>query len=137
MQTDQDRIAELRKILEYHNYKYYIENAPEISDQKFDEWMHELEGLEAAYPELYDPNSPTQRVGQDINREFVQVLHKYPMLSLGNTYSEQELREFDQRVRKVAGEGVHYGFQLKYDRPSMSLTYTNGDLTQAEIRGDG
>ena len=75
MQTDQDRIAELRKILEYHNYKYYIENAPEISDQKFDEWMHELEGLEAAYPELYDPNSPTQRVGQDINREFVQVLH--------------------------------------------------------------
>ncbi|NCE72892.1 NAD-dependent DNA ligase LigA [Odoribacter sp. Z80] len=137
MQTDQDRIAELRKILEYHNYKYYIENAPEISDQKFDEWMHELEGLEAAYPELYDPNSPTQRVGQDINREFVQVLHKYPMLSLGNTYSEQELREFDQRVRKVAGEGVQYVCELKYDGTSISLTYTNGELTQAVTRGDG
>lgn len=108
MQTDKDRILELRKALEYYNYKYYVENAPEISDQQFDELMHELEKLEAAWPEMYDPNSPTQRVGQDLNQEFTQVAHKYPMLSLGNTYSEQELREFDQRVRKVVGDQVQY-----------------------------
>lgn len=137
MQTDKDRILELRKILEYNNYKYYIENSPEISDQEFDELMHELERLEAAYPELYDANSPTQRVGQDINRDFVQVMHKYPMLSLGNTYSEQELRDFDQRVRKVVGDQVEYVCELKYDGTSISLTYVNGELTQAVTRGDG
>ena len=137
MQTDKDRILELRKQLEYHNYKYYIENAPEISDREFDGLMHELEGLEAAHPEMYDPNSPTQRVGQDINREFSQVAHKYPMLSLGNTYSEQELRDFDQRVRKVVGDDVQYVCELKYDGTSISLTYVNGELTQAVTRGDG
>ena len=98
MQTEKDRILELRKALEYHNYKYYIENAPEISDREFDGLMHDLEKLEEKYPEMYDPNSPTQRVGRDINQEFTQVAHKYPMLSLGNTYSEEELRDFDQRV---------------------------------------
>ena len=92
MQTEKDRILELRKALEYHNYKYYIENAPEISDREFDGLMHDLEKLEEKYPEMYDPNSPTQRVGRDINQEFTQVAHKYPMLSLGNTYSEEELR---------------------------------------------
>lgn len=137
MQTEKDRILELRKALEYHNYKYYIENAPEISDQEFDKLMHELEHLEAAHPELYDPNSPSQRVGQDINREFSQVEHKYPMLSLGNTYSEQELRDFDQRVRKVVGERVQYVCELKYDGTSISLTYVNGRLIQAVTRGDG
>ena len=84
MQTEKDRILELRKALEYHNYKYYIENAPEISDREFDGLMHDLEKLEEKYPEMYDPNSPTQRVGRDINQEFTQVAHKYPMLSLGN-----------------------------------------------------
>lgn len=137
MQTEKDRIAELRKELEYHNYKYYIENAPEIADQEFDKLMHELEKLEAAYPEMADPNSPTQRIGQDINREFSQVPHKYPMLSLGNTYSEQELRDFDQRVRKVVGDQVQYVCELKYDGTSISLTYVNGELTQAVTRGDG
>lgn len=137
MQTEKDRIAELRKELEYHNYKYYVENAPEISDQEFDQLIHELERLEAAYPEMYDPNSPTQRVGQDMNREFSQVGHKYPMLSLGNTYSEQELRDFDQRVRKVVGDEVEYVCELKYDGTSISLTYVNGGLTQAVTRGDG
>ena len=137
MQTDKDRILELRKALEYYNYKYYVENAPEISDQQFDELMHELEKLEAAWPEMYDPNSPTQRVGQDLNQEFTQVAHKYPMLSLGNTYSEQELREFDQRVRKVVGDQVQYVCELKYDGTSISLTYVNGDLVQAVTRGDG
>lgn len=137
MQTDTERLMELRKALEYHNYKYYIENAPEISDREFDELMHELEKLESAHPELYDPNSPTQRVGQDINREFTQVVHKYPMLSLGNTYSEQELRDFDQRVRKVVGDRVQYVCELKYDGTSISLTYADGQLVQAVTRGDG
>lgn len=137
MQTEQERILELRKTLEYHNYKYYIENAPEISDQQFDEMMHELERLEALHPEMSDPNSPTQRVGQDMNREFIQVPHKYPMLSLGNTYNEQELRDFDQRVRKVVGDEVQYVCELKYDGTSISLTYVNGELVQAVTRGDG
>lgn len=136
MQTDQEKIEQLRKLLEYHNYKYYIENAPEISDIEFDKLMHELEALEAAHPEMYDPNSPTQRVGQDLNQEFTQVMHKYPMLSLGNTYSEEELREFDARVRKVVGD-AEYVCELKYDGTSISLTYVNGELTQAVTRGDG
>lgn len=136
MKAEEEKILELRKLLEYHNYKYYIENAPEISDREFDRLMHELETLEAAHPELYDPNSPTQRVGQDVNREFTQVMHKYPMLSLGNTYSEEELGDFDMRVRKIAGE-VEYVCELKYDGTSISLTYINGELAQAVTRGDG
>ncbi|MEG2555940.1 MAG: NAD-dependent DNA ligase LigA, partial [Odoribacter sp.] len=137
MATDIDRILALRKELEYNNHKYYMENAPVISDRQFDEMMHELEQLEAVHPELFDPNSPTQRVGQDLNREFTQVVHKYPMLSLGNTYSEQELRDFDQRVRKGVGDSVQYVCELKYDGTSISLTYVNGELTQAVTRGDG
>lgn len=136
MENVAEKIVSLRKLLEYHNDKYYIDNAPEISDQEFDRLMHELEELEAAHPEWYDPNSPTQRVGQDINREFTQVIHKYPMLSLGNTYSEEELREFDARVRKTAGE-VQYVCELKYDGSSISLTYENGELIRAVTRGDG
>ncbi len=134
---EKERILELRRILEYHNVRYYIDNAPEISDREFDELMHELEELEGRFPEMYDPNSPTQRVGQDINREFVQVEHRYPMLSLGNTYSEEELREFDARVRKVVGDAVEYVCELKYDGTSISLTYANGELVRAVTRGDG
>ena len=134
---EKERILELRRILEYHNARYYIDNAPEISDREFDELMHELEELEGRFPEMYDPNSPTQRVGQDINREFVQVEHRYPMLSLGNTYSEEELREFDARVRKVVGDAVEYVCELKYDGTSISLTYANGELVRAVTRGDG
>ena len=134
---EKERILELRRILEYHNARYYIDNAPEISDREFDELMHELEGLEGRFPEMYDPNSPTQRVGQDINREFVQVEHRYPMLSLGNTYSEEELQEFDARVRKVVGDAVEYVCELKYDGTSISLTYANGELVRAVTRGDG
>lgn len=134
---DKDRIIELRKLLEYHNNKYYVDNDPEISDREFDELMHELERLEAMYPEMYDVNSPTQRVGQDINRDFNQVEHKYPMLSLGNTYSKEELLDFDQRVRKVVGDKVQYVCELKYDGTSISLTYVNGEFVQAVTRGDG
>ena len=136
MQTEADRVSALREALEYHNNKYYIDNAPEIPDMEFDRMMHELERLEELHPELYDPNSPTQRVGRDFNQEFTQVAHKYPMLSLGNTYSEEELREFNKRVCKVAGE-VEYVCELKYDGTSISLTYRDGELVQAVTRGDG
>ncbi len=132
-----NRIIELRELLEYHNNKYYVDNAPEISDCEFDELMHELEQLETRYPEMYDVNSPTQRVGQDINRAFNQVAHKYPMLSLGNTYSKEELLDFDQRVRKMVGDQVQYVCELKYDGTSISLTYENGEFVQAVTRGDG
>lgn len=137
MQTDQERIIELRNILEHHNHLYYIKNAPEISDVEFDEKMHELEALETKYPGMYDANSPTQRVGQDVNCEFRQVMHKYPMLSLGNTYSEQEILDFDERVRKVVGDNVQYVCELKYDGTSISLTYVRGALVSAVTRGDG
>lgn len=137
MGSEKDRILELRKQLEYHNYKYYVENMPEISDLEFDRLMHELERLETEHPEWHDPNSPTMRVGRDINEEFTQVAHKYPMLSLGNTYSEEELRDFDQRVRKGVGGEVQYVCELKYDGTSISLTYVDGALTQAVTRGDG
>ncbi len=136
MENGEERIRELRTLLEHHNRKYYIDNAPEISDAEFDRLMKELEQLEADFPGLYDPNSPTQRVGQDINREFTQVAHTYPMLSLGNTYSEAELREFDTRVWKTAGE-VQYVCELKYDGTSISLTYRDGALIRAVTRGDG
>ena len=137
MQNDKDRILELRQKLEHYNYLYYVRNNPVISDIEFDQLMHELERLESANPELYDPNSPTQRVGQDMNQEFTQVMHKYPMLSLGNTYSEQELRDFDERVKKVVGDTVEYVCELKYDGTSISLTYVNGALVSAVTRGDG
>ncbi|MDR1755605.1 MAG: NAD-dependent DNA ligase LigA [Culturomica sp.] len=136
MENGEERIKQLRTSLEHHNRKYYIDNAPEITDEEFDRLMKELERLEADFPGLYDPNSPTQRVGQDINREFTQVAHRYPMLSLSNTYSEAELREFDLRVRKTAGE-VQYVCELKYDGTSISLTYRDGALVQAVTRGDG
>lgn len=137
MQSDKDRILELRQMLEQYNYLYYVKNAPMISDMEFDRLMHELERLESVYPDLYDPNSPTQRVGQDLNQEFTQVMHKYPMLSLGNTYSEQELRDFDERVKKGIGASVEYVCELKYDGTSISLTYINGGLVSAVTRGDG
>ncbi|MCC8173844.1 MAG: NAD-dependent DNA ligase LigA, partial [Odoribacter sp.] len=136
MESEKKRLLQLRQELEEHNYRYYVENNPAISDRAFDILMHELEELEAKYPEMADPNSPTQRVGQDINKEFTQVPHKYSMLSLSNTYSKEELWEFDKRVRKTAGD-VEYVCELKYDGSSISLTYINGELAQAVTRGDG
>lgn len=133
-----DRIVELRKLLEYYNYLYYVKNEPVITDQKFDELMHELERLEAEHPEMFDPNSPTQRVGNDTTNEFVQVTHKYGMMSLANTYSEQEIRDFDERVRKgIGGDDVEYVCELKYDGTSISLRYEEGNLRVAVTRGDG
>ena len=133
-----DRIVELRKLLEYYNYLYYVKNEPVITDQKVDELMHELERLEAEHPEMFDPNSPTQRVGNDTTNEFVQVAHKYGMMSLANTYSEQEIRDFDERVRKgIGGDDVEYVCELKYDGTSISLRYEDGNLQVAVTRGDG
>ena len=138
MTTDEQRISELRRQLHEHNHRYYVLNQPIISDQEFDYMMHELEDLEVRHPELYDPNSPTQRVGSDLQSEFRQVAHRYPMLSLANTYNEQDVRDWYESVRKgLAGEDFEVCCEMKYDGLSISLTYHNGQLTQAVTRGDG
>ncbi len=136
--TEQERIIQLRKELHEHNYRYYVLNQPVIDDQAFDLLMRELQDLELRHPELDDPNSPTQRVGSDLNQEFRQVAHRYPMLSLANTYSEQEVAEWYASVRKLlAGEPFEVCCEMKYDGLSISLTYEKGRLTQAVTRGDG
>ncbi len=131
------RIIALRKELNNHNKLYYVEVQPVISDFEFDTLLKELQNLESQFPEFYDENSPSQRVGNDINVEFNQREHKYPMLSLGNTYNEGELRDFDNRVKKALGEPYTYVCELKYDGVSISLTYINGKLEYGITRGDG
>ncbi|PWE00140.1 NAD-dependent DNA ligase LigA [Marinilabilia rubra] len=130
-------IQQLRDELNYHNHKYYVENQPDISDQEFDRKMKELVDLEKEFPEFSDPDSPSMRVGSDINKEFVQVRHKYPMLSLSNTYSQEELQDFHNRVVKLVGDNFRYICELKYDGTAIGLTYINGKLQQAVTRGDG
>lgn len=132
-----ERIEELRAELHRHNYNYYVLNAPEISDKQFDDMMRELQDLEKEHPEYQDENSPTMRVGSDINKNFTQVAHKYPMLSLGNTYSESEVAEFYERVKKALNEDFEICCELKYDGTSISLTYEDGKLVRAVTRGDG
>ncbi len=133
-----ERITQLREILHKHNYNYYVLNSPEISDQEFDRLLRELQELEKQYPEYDDPNSPTQRVGSDINNEFVQVPHKYPMLSLSNTYNKEEVAEFYERVKtSLNGEPFEICCELKYDGLSISLVYEHGNLVRAVTRGDG
>ena len=135
---EKQRILQLRKELHEHNYKYYVLNQPTIGDQEFDFMMHELQELEARHPEMADPDSPTQRVGSDISTEFRQVAHKYPMLSLANTYSEQDVADFYESVRKgLGGEDFEICCEMKYDGLSISLTYVDGRLAQAVTRGDG
>lgn len=135
--TEAERINQLRRELHAHNHNYYILNAPTISDREFDLLMRELQDLEAKHPELYDANSPSVRVGSDLSKDFRQVEHKYPMLSLGNTYSEAEVSEFYERVRKSLNEDFEICCELKFDGTSISLTYENGKLVQAVTRGDG
>ncbi|MDX9920418.1 MAG: NAD-dependent DNA ligase LigA [Paludibacter sp.] len=132
-----EKIEQLRKELEQHNYNYYVLSAPTISDMEFDAKLKELQSLEEAHPEFYDPASPTQRVGSDISDGFSQVAHVYPMLSLSNTYSEGEVTEFYERVRKALNEDFELVCELKYDGTSISLTYENGLLQRAITRGDG
>lgn len=132
------RIEALRKELHEHNYNYYVLNQPTISDYEFDMMMRELQDLEAEHPEMADPNSPTQRVGSDLNQQFRQVAHKYPMLSLANTYNEAEVADFYRRVKEgLEGEPFEIVAEMKYDGLSISLTYIDGRLTQAVTRGDG
>ena len=136
--TPKEQIEQLRSELHRHNYNYYVLNAPEISDFEFDRLMRELQELEAQYPEYYDPMSPTMRVGSDLSNEFVQVAHKYPMLSLGNTYSFDEVRDFYGRVQRALGsEPFELCCEIKYDGVSISLTYEEGRLVRAVTRGDG
>ncbi len=138
MATIQQQIETLRAELHRHNHNYYVLNAPEITDFEFDRMMRELQDLEQAHPEFYDENSPTMRVGSDLSKEFRQVTHKYPMLSLGNTYSEGEVTEFYDRARKMLGdEEFEICCEMKYDGTSISLTYENGLLVSAVTRGDG
>ena len=135
---DKQRIEQLRRELHEHNYKYYVLNQPTISDMEFDTMMHELQSLEAAHPEMADPNSPTQRVGSDLGGEFQQVAHKYPMLSLANTYNEQDVADwYDSVKRGLKGEEFEVCCELKYDGLSISLTYVDGKLTRGVTRGDG
>ena len=135
---EKQRIEQLRRELHEHNHRYYVLNEPSISDQDFDFLMHELQDLEARHSELADPNSPTQRVGSDLQTGFRQVAHRYPMLSLANTYSEADVREWYESVKKgLAGEDFEVCCEMKYDGLSISLTYVDGRLTQAVTRGDG
>ncbi|PAW93536.1 DNA ligase (NAD(+)) LigA [Mucilaginibacter sp. MD40] len=132
-----DRIQALTAELKKHNYNYYVLAMPTISDYDFDHKLKELDKLEKEFPDFADPDSPTQRVGGEVTKEFVTVKHRWPMLSLGNTYNEQELVDFDQRIRKAIGDNFEYVCELKFDGLSMSLTYQDGKLARAVTRGDG
>jgi len=137
METIKETIESLRKQIEKLNYSYYVLSQPEVSDFEFDRLLKELERLETAHPEFFDPNSPTQRVGSDITKSFAQIEHVYPMLSLSNTYSEEEVRDFYNRTLKSLNESFEIVCELKYDGTSISLTYENGILIRAVTRGDG
>jgi DNA ligase (NAD+) len=132
-----ERIDRLRREINEHNYRYYVLNQPEISDFEYDILLNELETLEKKFPGLISEDSPTRRVGSDITKEFEQFEHKYPMLSLSNTYNEDELREFDSRVKKTLSSEAEYVCELKFDGASISLTYLAGKLKRAVTRGDG
>ena len=137
MKTPKEQIDKLRADLHEHNYKYYILSQPDISDFEFDSMMKQLTDLENQYPEYNDPNSPTKRVGSDINTSFKQVAHRYPMLSLQNTYSREEVTEFYNRVKRALNDEFEIVCELKFDGTSISLIYENGRLIQALTRGDG
>ena len=134
---DIDRIVELRELIHSYNTQYYIHSISLVSDYEFDQLLKELEGLEIKYPELYDANSPTKRVGGDITKSFETVLHKYPMLSLSNSYSKDDIADFDQRVKKIIDVPLTYICELKYDGVAISIIYKNGNLVKAITRGDG
>ena len=136
--TIEEKIQQLRKTINEHNYRYYVMSSPTISDFEYDNMMEELAKLEHDHPEFYDPDSPTRRVGSDIDNSFTQVRHTYPMLSLSNTYTREEIADFTERVVKMLpGQTVEYVCELKFDGVSISLTYVNGKLDKAVTRGDG
>jgi DNA ligase (NAD+) len=131
------RIKELTNQINQHNFNYYVVSKPAISDFDFDMLLEELISIENDFPELTEPDSPSKRVGGEVTKEFRQVIHKYPMLSLGNTYSEEEVKDFTERVRKLIGDDVEYVCELKFDGVAIGLTYHKGLLVQAVTRGDG
>ena len=131
------RIGELTSIIRDHNYKYYVLSDPAISDYDFDLLIEELDKLEVAFPEFRFPDSPTQRIGGELTKEFKAVTHKYPMLSLSNSYSEEEIKNFDTRIRKSIDGDIEYTCEHKYDGVAIGITYINGVLTTAVTRGDG
>ena len=133
----QERITELTKALEKHNHLYYVKNQPEISDYDFDMMLKDLESLEERFPELQHPNSPTKRVGGDITKKFESVLHDYPMLSLSNSYSKEEIVDFESRARKLTDADLEYVCELKYDGVAIGIRYLNGAFHRAVTRGDG
>ena len=135
--TIKNRIEDLRKYLNELNHYYYVLNQPSTSDFKFDHKLKELIELEEKHPQYFDPNSPTQRVGSDLSNDFEQITHKYPMLSLGNTYNAEEIEDFHNRVAKAIGDDIEYVCELKYDGTAIGLTYENGILKHAVTRGDG
>lgn len=138
MYNEKERITALRKELHEHNYRYYVQHQPIISDQQFDLMMKELQDLEAKHPEMSDVNSPTQRVGSDLNQQFQQVAHTHPMLSLANTYSQEDVTAwYNQVVKGLEGEGFEVCCEMKFDGLSISLTYEDGNLVRAVTRGDG
>ena len=136
--NEKERILQLREMLHGYNRDYYVLNRPVISDMEFDGLMRELQELEARHPDMDDPNSPTRRVGSDLSQDFRHVLHKYPMLSLSNTYSEAEVADWYESVKKgLGGEEFEVCCEMKYDGLSISLTYKDGRLVSAVTRGDG
>ncbi|MEE4176246.1 MAG: NAD-dependent DNA ligase LigA [Bacteroides sp.] len=137
LQQARERVSELTSLLNDHNYRYYVQAQPSISDYEYDMLMEELIKLETSFPELIDPNSPSQRVGGAVTKKFPVVRHKYPMMSLGNTYSKEELKEFDNRIRKIINDEFEYVCELKFDGVAIGITYQNGILLRAVTRGDG
>ena len=131
------RIHELTKALHDHNHKYYVLAQPDISDYDFDAMLKELESMEQQFPDLAEPNSPTKRIGGDLTDKFEKVIHRYPMMSLSNTYSQEEVGEWEDRIKKLVDGEVEYVLELKYDGVAISLTYENGALIKAVTRGDG
>jgi len=131
------RVEELRRTIDEHNHRYYVLNQPVITDFAFDLLLNELQTIEKNFPELVTPDSPTMRVGSDLTEEFIQAEHRWPMMSLGNTYSADEVTEFGERVKRTLGYEPEYVCELKYDGVSISLTYENGSLVRAVTRGDG
>lgn len=131
------RIDQLTHDLEEHNYQYYVKSAPTINDFEFDNLLKELENLESEFPELAHVNSPTKRVGGDITKKFPTVIHDYPMLSLSNSYSKEEIIEFESRARKLTDADMEYVCELKYDGVAIGIKYVNGEFVRAVTRGDG
>ena len=139
MDSVAEKIDFLRKALHEHNHNYYILDKPTVTDFEFDRMLRELQQLELDHPEYYDPNSPSQRVGGEVTKSFETIRHRFPMYSLSNTYSREELEQWEERIRKILGPeaSIDYTCELKFDGVSVSLTYVDGALVQALIRGDG